>query len=145
MAYMDMSDETLVLLTLAGNDSAYEALVRRHEKSVRAAAYAVIRNPHIAEDATQDAFCAAWIRLNMLREPEKFGAWVGRIARNCAANMAGRFRNYLSLEDIEYLPERRDTSFDPEEMLLSKEESDLVQKSLERLPDRAKQVVYLHY
>lgn len=145
MAYMDMSDETLVLLTLAGNDCAYEALVKRHEKSARAAAYAVIHNPHIAEDAAQDAFCAAWIRLNMLREPDKFGAWVGRIARNCAANMAERFRNYLSIEDLEYLPEQRDSSFDPEEMLLSKEESDLVQKSLERLPDRAKQVVYLHY
>lgn len=56
MAYMDMSDETLVLLTLAGNDCAYEALVKRHEKSARAAAYAVIHNPHIAEDAAQDAF-----------------------------------------------------------------------------------------
>lgn len=145
MAYMDMSDETLVLLTLAGNDTAYEALVKRHEKSARAAAYAVIHNPHIAEDAAQDAFCAAWIRLNMLREPSKFGAWVGRIARNCAANMAERFRNYLSIEDMVEFPERRDSSFDPEEMLLSKEESDLVQKSLERLPDRAKQVVYLHY
>ncbi len=145
MAYMDMSDETLVLLTLAGNDTAYEALVKRHEKSARAAAYSVIHNQHIAEDAAQDAFCAAWIRLNMLGEPSKFGAWVGRIARNCAMNMAERFRNYLSIEDLEYLPEQRDSSFDPEEMLLSKEESDLVQKSLERLPDRAKQVVYLHY
>lgn len=145
MAYMDMSDETLVLLTLAGNDCAYEALVKRHEKSARAAAYAVIHNQHIAEDAAQDAFCAAWIRLNMLREPDKFGAWVARIARNCAANMAERFRNYLSIEDMVDFPERRDSSFDPEEMLLSKEEAETLQRGLERLPDRAKQVVYLHY
>ncbi len=145
MSHTSSSDGTLVLLTLAGEAGAYDELVKRHEKRVRAAAYSVIRNAHIAEDAAQDAFLAAWLKLDRLIEPEKFGVWAARIAKNCAVNMAQRFRSYLSLEDIsglEFIPAE---DYDPEKMLLSDEEARLLRRGLRKLPERAKQVVYLHY
>ena len=76
------SDPTLVLLTLAGNREAYERLVLRYERAVIAAARRVTRLSHLAEDAAQDAFVTAWMKLNTLKSPERFGPWVCTIAKN---------------------------------------------------------------
>lgn len=145
MPHLTCSDASLVLLTLTGDSTAYDELIRRHEKRTRAAAYSVIHNSHIAEDAAQDAFLAAWLKLDRLREPEKFGVWVSRIAKNCAKNMALRFRNYLSLDDVENIEYIRAEDSDPEQMLLTEEEAGLMRQGLRKLPERAQQVVYLHY
>ncbi len=145
MPHLTSSDGALVLLTLAGDPTAYDELVRRHEKRVRSAAYSVIHNPHIAEDAAQDAFLAAWLKLDRLIDPEKFGAWAARIAKNCAKNMALRFRNYLSLDDVDGLEYIRSDEDDPEQLLMTEEEARLLRRGLRKLPERAQQVVYLHY
>ncbi len=71
-----MDDATLVLLTLAGDQDAYEALVRRYERAVRTSAFSITHREFLAEDAAQDAFITAWIKLNLLREPSKSGARV---------------------------------------------------------------------
>ncbi len=91
MYYQNKSDETLVMLTLAGEQSAYEFLVVRYQKLVVASAITVTKNRFIAEDAAQDAFVTAWIKLNTLQEPKKYGSWVCRIAKNCALNMISRY------------------------------------------------------
>lgn len=145
LPYLKCSDSTLVLLTLTGDQTAYDELFKRHEKQVRAAAYSVIHNSHIAEDAAQDAFLAAWLKLDRLREPEKFGIWASRIAKNCAKNMALRFRNYLSLDDVDGLEYIRSEDSDPEQLLMTEEEARLMRRGLRKLPERSQQVVYLHY
>ena len=87
MNYRNQNDETLVLLTLAGEKEAFEALVVRHQNAVIAAAASVTHNHFMAEDASQDAFVTAWMKLDTLKEPKKFASWVCRIAKNCALNM----------------------------------------------------------
>ena len=44
--YNDKKDDTLVELTLLGNEKAYEELVRRHEKAVMGTAYKVTENKY---------------------------------------------------------------------------------------------------
>ena len=53
------TDETLVMLTLAGEQNAYEILVRRYQKAVVASAISVTKQQFMAEDAAQDAFVTA--------------------------------------------------------------------------------------
>ena len=72
----DHSDATLVMLTLAGDQRAYEALVTRYERAVMIAATSVAGNSFMAEDAAQDAFVSGWMKLNTLADPEKFAPWV---------------------------------------------------------------------
>ena len=81
MQYQNQNDETLVMLTLAGEQRAYEVLVMRHQKTVVAAAASVTHNQFMAEDAAQDAFVTAWMKLNTLQEPQKFAVWVCRISK----------------------------------------------------------------
>ena len=79
MYYRNEPDETLVMLTLAGEQTAYEVLVTRYQKAAISSAMSVTKNYFMAEDAAQDAFVTAWMKLNMLQEPKKYGSWVCRI------------------------------------------------------------------
>lgn len=101
MLYRDENDETLVMMTLAGEEKAYEALVVRYQKTVIASAAAVTHSHFMAEDAAQDAFTVAWMKLDTLREPQSFGAWVSRIARNCARSTLRRYHEFLPLDELE--------------------------------------------
>ena len=91
--YNDKKDETLVELTLLGDEKAFEELVIRHERSVKGTAYKVTGNEYSAEDASQDAFVTAWIKLDALREREKFGSWVCTIAKNRAKDLVIHYKN----------------------------------------------------
>ena len=138
-------DDTLVMLTLAGQQTAYEILVTRYQAAVIAAAAAVTKNHFMAEDAAQDAFVTAWMKLNTLQEPKKYGAWVCRIAKNCALNMIRRYRSFLPLDAVEYADLSDGGVENPAELYALSEERDDVNKSLERLPEKVRQIIYLHY
>lgn len=145
MYYEAETDETLVMLTLAGEQNAYEALVLRHQKAVLAAALSVTGRHFMAEDAAQDAFVTAWMKLNTLQETNKYGAWVCRIAKNCALNMMGRYRSFLPFETVENLPTQDAQTQDPAELFASSEKRSEVGRSVDRLPDRVREIVRLHY
>ena len=145
MLYRDQNDETLVMLTLAGEQRAYEVLVTRYEQTVIAAAYSVIHSRYMAEDAAQDAFITAWMKLNVLREPAQYGAWVCRIAKNCAKNMVARVRSYLSLDVLENCIAEDEQSENPEFLYVSSEERKQLHESISGLPEKVKQVIHLHY
>ena len=139
------TDETLVMLTLAGEQTAFETLVVRYQRAVVAAALSVTRNEFMAEDAAQDAFVTAWMKLDTLQEPQKFGSWVCRIAKNCALNMMGRYRAYLPLDVVDNLAILDDPTQNPAELYALSEEHNEVNKSVEKLPERVRQIIYLHY
>lgn len=145
MYYQNETDETLVLLTLAGEQQAYEALVIRHQKAVIASAMAVTKSRFMAEDAAQDAFVTAWMKLNTLQETKKFGQWVCRIAKNCAVNMLTRYRSFLPLDAVENLDLGSDRQLNPAELYALSEERQQVDKSLEGLPEKVRKIIHLHY
>jgi RNA polymerase sigma-70 factor (ECF subfamily) len=80
----NVPDAELVGRTLRGDAAAFEDLVRRYERSARAIAYTVLKNWHAAQDAAQDAFLNAYLRLASLRQSSKFGPWLLKIAHNQA-------------------------------------------------------------
>ena len=143
MIYIEQNEETLVALTLAGNQKAYEALVLRWQRAVVVAAYSVTRNHYMAEDAAQDAFVNAWIKLNTLHEPQKYGAWVCRISKNCAKNMMVRFREHASFDVIENTDYERNENI--EDLLISSEDDALLHDSIGKLSEKVRKVIYLHY
>lgn len=139
------SDETLVMLTLAGEQAAYEVLVTRYQKAAISSAAAVTRNHFMAEDAAQDAFVTAWMKLNTLQEPKKYGAWVCRIARNCALNMLRRYRSFLPLDVVENAEISDDGSENPAELYVRSEEQEELNQSIQALPEKVRQIIHLHY
>ena len=145
MYYRNEQDETLVMLTLAGDQNAYEVLVTRYQKAVIAAAISVTKNHFMAEDAAQDAFVTAWMKLNTLQDPQKYARWVCRIAKNCALNMITRYRSFLPLDIVDNLNAFSDSEQNPAEFYAREEDRAEVNKSLDMLPQKVKQIIHLHY
>jgi len=145
LLYYDQNDETLVMLTLAGEQRAYEVLVARYEKVVIASASSVTHNQFMAEDAAQDAFVTAWMKLNVLREPAKFRAWVCRIAKNCAKNMVTRYRSFLSLEEVDGFNLKDEYYEDPHYLYAKSEEKEKLHNGISKLPEKVRDIIYLHY
>lgn len=145
MFYCQNDDETLVMLTLAGEQSAYEALVVRYQKAVVASALSVTHNYYMAEDAAQDAFVTAWMKLNTLQDGAKYSSWVCRIAKNCALNMVMRFRSYMPLETVENLNIDDENALNPAELYALSEERNGLHESIGKLPDKVKEIIHLHY
>lgn len=143
MNYLEQSDETLVTIVLAGNHHAYEGLVLRHEHRVLATAFGITQNHHLAEDVAQDAFVTAFMKLDLLRDPAKYGAWVCRIAQNCAKNTVMRFREYLSFDRTENVdfPSPQNV----EEEFIASVEAEEVRKGVDRLPQTVKRIIHLYY
>lgn len=90
-----MSDALLVERARRGDAAAFESLVRQHYRAAYSVALAVLGNGMDAEDACQDAFVKALERLDEVRKPERFLAWLLQIVRNRARNL----RNYRRVRD----------------------------------------------
>lgn len=63
----------------AQRHEAFEELSRSFEAMAFATAVRLLRDADEARDANQDAFLAAWLRLDQLRAPAAFGGWLKRL------------------------------------------------------------------
>ncbi len=86
-----------VARTLAGDTSAFDALIERHQRRGVAVAYRFLGNAEDAMDVCQDAFLRAFKSLATLQQPEKFGGWLMRIVSNLSLNYRRGRRSTLSL------------------------------------------------
>lgn len=151
--YNDKKDETLVELTLLGDEKAFEELVIRHERSVKGTAYKVTGNEYSAEDASQDAFVTAWIKLDALREREKFGSWVCTIAKNRAKDLVIHYKNAAADISLDLLENTEVTSSDISgladmlslEKLCEEERDKRLHEAVEELSEKIRETVILHY
>jgi RNA polymerase sigma-70 factor (ECF subfamily) len=82
----------LVRRAQRGDEEAFAALVPAAVDRLLAVAYRILRDPGLAEDATQQALLIAWRKLPTLREPDRFDAWTYRLVVNACYAEAGRRR-----------------------------------------------------
>jgi RNA polymerase sigma-70 factor, ECF subfamily len=90
MSHGREDDVALVVRTLAGDRAAFGALVDRYEEPVRRAARAVLRDAHDADDAAQDTFLTALMKLDRYDQRRPFRPWLMRIATNVAIDRRRR-------------------------------------------------------
>src|SRR5215475_12070648 len=77
-------DRELLSRAQAGDMSAFEALVGRHEEKVYGLAFRMTRSEADAAEIAQDTFLSAYQHLAEFRGEAAFGSWVHRIAANNA-------------------------------------------------------------
>lgn len=133
------SDSELVQIVLDGDRQAYGRLFERHERSVLAAALAVLGNYHTAQDVTQETFVIAYTRLGSLRKRASFGAWVRKIARHEALATMRRERQSQNAGPggPELCAASNDGTVD--------EQTRLLLDAVMRLPQHEQVVLTLHY
>ena len=68
-------DQDLVVQATNGDQRALESLMVSSQPRLYRVAFGILRDRHLAEDATQRAFLAIWRDIRRLREPSKFESW----------------------------------------------------------------------
>ena len=79
-------DRVLVDACRKGDVSAFEGLVRRHQRMVLNVAFRILGNYDDACDITQDAFLAAYRKFDEFRGAARFSTWVTAIVINLSRN-----------------------------------------------------------
>ncbi len=75
---------------LAGDRQAFGVLVERYAGQARRVARAVLQDPDDADDAAQDAFLSALVKLGQYDLRRPFGPWLMRIVANAATDRRRR-------------------------------------------------------
>ncbi len=91
---VDMSGDASLLLRLrAGEDEAYQELLRVHGGRLLAVARRLMRNEEDARDCVQDAFLSAFRSLDRFEAKSRLGTWLHRILVNaCLMRLRARKR-----------------------------------------------------
>ncbi len=134
-----LTDQELVRQVRQGTMAAFDKLVARHRAAVLHAAYALLGDWDLAEDAVQQTFVQAFRGLPGLRDAEKFRPWLMTIMRRFTTRIrASAQSSLLEFTDAFILPSyRQDTALD--------ELFERIHAGLADLSARSRQVITLHY
>ena len=84
MAEATSDEGTLVARLRAGEETAFEELVRTHGGRMLSVARRLLRDPDEAQDAVQDAFLSAFRSLEKFEGGARLSTWLHRIVVNAA-------------------------------------------------------------
>ena len=96
-----LSDIELIDQALAGNQSAYADLVKRHQRFVFTLALRFAKNREDAEEITQDCFVKAYRSLALFQRQSKFSTWLYSIVYTTAMSTLRKKRVATSSIDDE--------------------------------------------
>ncbi len=147
-----MKNEDVALITriLAGDEAAFESLIKKYQKQVHAQALRQIDDFQIAEDIVQETFLQVYQKLDTLEDPKLFPKWLHVIVnRRCIAWLRKNRLQTQPLEetDISEIETEAYSRHIAEEHARTTAEAqrDLVKKLLAKLKESDREVITLHY
>lgn len=141
-------DAQLVGRCLAGEEAAWEELVRVHTRRVFSVCYRFTGKDGEAQDLTQEVFLRVFRTLKSFRTGEgTFLVWLNRLTRNLLIDHYRRTRLDRATDSIEaQLPMLEETSAmtaRTDSMLAGREASELLQAALQKLSPELRETVIL--
>src|SRR4030095_15274902 len=82
VAYADEPDVELARSVAQGDQAAFEALMRKHNRALFRTARAILRDDAEAEDALQEAYLQAYRTIGGYRGDARLSTWLARVGRN---------------------------------------------------------------
>ena len=125
------------------HEPAFDDLYRQYYARVYAYLRFRVGSIEVAEDLVSQVFERALTHLADLQSAAAVGAWLFRIARNCATDYFRRLRPASSLDTLIDSSHPRECS--PEEMIVAEEERARLLILLKRLPEREREVIGLKF
>jgi RNA polymerase sigma-70 factor (ECF subfamily) len=145
----DDPDSELVERWRAGDEFAFESLVRRHERRVFAVALRMLGSREEAEDVAQEVFLNLHRSGHRFRKEARFSTFVYRVAVNAALNrrrslgrsrarLEGLMRRQAGGDDLPYMPRG------PEDSILGRELRAQLEREILDLGDALRTPLVLH-
>ena len=131
-------DTRLVGRAQRGDEVAFASITQATSSRFKQVSYRILRDRHLAEDATQQALVEIWRTLPKLRDPARFDGWAYRILVHACYREAKRYRRSFGVK-----PGERDL-VGPDE-LATINDRDQLERGFARLSVDQRAVVVLHY
>lgn len=139
------SDVQLALSAAAGNASAFETIVRRHNRLLFRTARGVVADDAQAQDVVQETYLRAFTNLHAYRGESALATWLARIAINVAVSSQRKKGRLVQLQEgsdpadpessVEHaMPLDTPEDDGPDAMAERTEVRALLQASIEQLP-----------
>jgi RNA polymerase sigma-70 factor (ECF subfamily) len=140
-----LRDEEIVRKVCAGESERFDQLLQRYNRRLFRIARAVLHSDQEAEDVVQETWLRAFRHMRELAEPERFAAWVSRIALYEAWARSRRSRRLLPGEPNARSGrlETRSASVDPERAASEHEIQRIVEAAIDALPEKYRVVLVL--
>ena len=142
-AGMDSAERIMVTAALAGDDEAFETVIRTYSRRVYVVAYAILQDVSEAEDIVQETFLKAHHQRGKLREPEKFPAWLLTVARNGSRDRLRRRRPQADAETFDTLVDHGAAT--PGSAMEKEEHQAHLRRALATLPEEHRTALTLRY
>ncbi|MCH9028780.1 MAG: RNA polymerase sigma factor [Bacteroidetes bacterium] len=152
---MALSDSELITQAKSGNDSAFEELIFRYDRSVLAIAFKFVHNSDDAKDIYQEVFIRVYRGLKNFEMKSEFSTWLYRIATNVCLSNKSRSKKQLyvsideqneSEDDESVNVELADNEMDPAELMANLDLGDIIQDAVDSLSSKQRMTFILkHY
>jgi RNA polymerase sigma-70 factor (ECF subfamily) len=128
-----------------GDELAWEGLVRAYQARVYAIAYGYTGNAEEARDLAQEVFVRVYRHIDRCPEPEKFLAWLVRIARNAGVDHLRRRKARPPAQDIpvEEAHHLAAPGARPDEEAAAVDRRELVYRALQELSVKNREIILL--
>jgi RNA polymerase sigma-70 factor (ECF subfamily) len=137
---MEANEREQYRAAIQGDRDAFEMIIHTQSRPLFAIAYGILQNREEAEDVVQDALVKAWKSRWRVRDPEKFPAWLGSIARHRAHDVLRRRRDVPLDEQLVEL-----AATDPEASAVDTDRQQQVHSAMASLPELHRAAVALRY
>lgn len=142
-----------VALAKAGEERGFEFLYENTYKTKYYLALQYMKNEETAQDVVQDAYIKAFSKLDTLKEPETFPAWLGRIVANTAKNVLVKKNPMLfsemqdedEEERFEYRIEDDSVETQPELSYTRQETRELVRELIDSLSEEQRMCILMFH
>jgi RNA polymerase sigma-70 factor (ECF subfamily) len=134
-------DRSLIDRARNGDLDAFESIVRARMDAVYRLTSAILGNEADARDAAQETFVAAWHGMRTLREPERFEAWLQRVAVN-SARQTHRSRSRRRVREI---PSSTVVALADRAAGAEPNDAAILDAALGRLPIEQRAILVLHH
>jgi RNA polymerase sigma-70 factor (ECF subfamily) len=143
-----VSDETLIARFQQGDVQAFDVLVRRYKDQLLNYVFRFVGNRNDAEDIVQETFLRVYKNKHYYKEIAKFSTWVYTIAGNLAKTELRRRKRRKIFSVSNFVNDERDFDIpdlnrNPEKEVDSSMKDDIIQKTIEKLPPKFKEVILL--
>lgn len=133
----DLREQAWIAAARAGDQGAFEELVRLYEKRVLALTLRMCKDREDAAEAAQEAFLAAWQGLRNFRGDSSFSTWLYRLASNACVDLLrreGKRRTAVSLDDEDLNLDIPASIPSPQEEAERRELREQIEEGLRALP-----------
>ncbi len=139
----DEQDKLLHAAFCAGDSTAFDRLVEKHQQPVRRLAWRLLGWREDVDDVVQDVFFAAFKRLRSFRGDASLSTWLSTIAINVCRSRQRREK--LRLRWWRKVAAHAPASTATDSPMAQQETSVRVQQAVRALPPRDREVIVLYY